>query len=78
MASVTKEEIPDVARFMTDFWNLLKKYYKPEDTDEYWDNLLDDSEILYNSTQDRLCRQMVLDLSGYLEGKLYGKSNNLV
>lgn len=70
MASVTKEEIPEVAKFMPQFWELIKKYYKPEDTDEYWESFNADSEKLYMSTDHILCRQMILDLTSYLEGKL--------
>ena len=74
MASVRKEDIPEVAKFMTDFWELIKMYYKPEDTDEYWECFNEDAEKLYTSTDHILCRKMILDLTSYLEGKLRGRN----
>lgn len=38
MASVTAKEIPDVQGFMTDFWVMIKEFYKPEKTVGYWED----------------------------------------
>ena len=41
MASVTKQQIPSVAQFMPEFWNLVKQYWVPEPNQLYCDNLVD-------------------------------------
>lgn len=46
MASVNTSEIPEEQQFMSDFWNYRKKYYHPEDSEEYWDGVLEDGEAL--------------------------------
>ena len=35
MASVDAKDIPIERQFMTDYWNFRKKFYVPEDNDEY-------------------------------------------
>lgn len=42
MASVTAKEIPEEQMFFTDLWNLRKKYYTPEDNDDYWDSMVNE------------------------------------
>ena len=42
MASVTAKEIPEVQQFFTELWNLYKKYYIPEDNDDYWDSMINE------------------------------------
>lgn len=42
MASVTAKEIPEEQKFFTDLWNLRKKYYTPEDNDDYWDSMVNE------------------------------------
>ena len=40
MASVTKEEIPEIAAFDAEFWKVKKQYWIPEtNNQEYWDSL---------------------------------------
>ena len=34
MASVTKKDIPQESAMMGDLWELIKKYYIPENTEE--------------------------------------------
>lgn len=42
MASVTAKEIPEEQKFFTDLWNLRKKYYIPEDNDDYWSSMVNE------------------------------------
>ena len=42
MARVTAIEIPEEQMFFTDLWNLRKKYYTPEDNDDYWDSMVNE------------------------------------
>lgn len=46
MASIQAKEIPEESRFMTDFWNFRKKFYLPESTDEYWQELVNAADDL--------------------------------
>lgn len=52
MASVTKQDIPQIAAFMQDLWALVKKYWIPEDTPEYWNALTDDCSDLAREYQN--------------------------
>lgn len=46
MASVTKKEIPHMSAFMSDLWELEKKYWIPKNTKSYWDALTEDCSQL--------------------------------
>lgn len=59
MASVTRQDIPQVAAFMQDFWTLVKKYWVPEDTAEYWNSLIDKCSELTRKYQNE---QFVVDM----------------
>ena len=39
MASVEANQIPEEKTFMSDFWDFRKKYYQPEESDDYWTEL---------------------------------------
>lgn len=69
MASVTKEDIPEIARFMSDFWQLVKKYWKPDGTDQYWDALNEEQQQIAQKYDNHLfVIQMLCALTNYLEG----------
>lgn len=40
MASVESSEIKEEFEFMKDFFRIRKKYYIPEDNDDYWEQLI--------------------------------------
>ena len=46
MATITKNDADRMGAFMREFWPFMKKYFTPEDADEYWDNILDDANRL--------------------------------
>lgn len=69
MASVTKNDIPQESAMMGDLWELIKKYYIPEDTEEYWDNALKAVCELHARYPSKLCRKLGLAFLGYLEDK---------
>ncbi len=52
MASVKKQDIPQIGAFMSDFWILIKQYWIPENTAEYWDSLVDDCTNLMKKYQN--------------------------
>lgn len=60
MASATKEEIPVVADFMPNFWSFIKQYYRPEENDDYWENLITDGNVLAAQFPDELCKALIV------------------
>ena len=47
MASVTKQDIPDVSNLMADYWNLIKQIWIPEEKDSpYWQDMIKKCEEL--------------------------------
>lgn len=69
MASVTKKDIPQESAMMGDLWELIKKYYIPENTEEYWDSAYKAIYELHVKYPSELCRKLVLGFWGYLEEK---------
>ena len=58
-------------QMFVDFWNLSQRYWIPEDSDEYWSNLLYDVEEFANKYKDtcRLGMYIATDLICFLEEK---------
>lgn len=69
MASVTKKDIPQESEMMGDLWELIKKYYIPEETEEYWDDAWNAVYELHVKYPSELCRKLALAFWGYLEDK---------
>lgn len=46
MASVERKDIEQEAEFMSDFWKFRKKFYLPESTDDYWQELVNAADDL--------------------------------
>ena len=47
MASVTKQDIPEVSNLMADYWNLIKQIWIPEEKDSpYWQDMIKKCEEL--------------------------------
>jgi len=60
MASVTKQDIPEMAGFMKDFWTFIKSFWQPEDNDEYFDSLIRDGDaIWFKYDRDPLMRKLL-------------------
>lgn len=74
MASVTKQDIPEISEFMAVLWGLIKKYWVPENDDAYWKALMDEMNDIGKKYPDRFCTVMMIALADYLEEKLVGKS----
>lgn len=78
MASVTAKEIPEEQKFFTELWNLRKKYYIPEDNDEYWDSAIRDfTELRTKYEKLSIAYEMVMiiinDLDKRYKEDMYGK-----
>lgn len=50
--NITEQERRIKHAFVLDLWNLIKEYDIPEDTDAYWDALIDDVGRLGNKYED--------------------------
>ena len=46
MSSVRASDIPEEQKMWTDVWNWRKKYYNPENSDDYWKQFTDDGIFL--------------------------------
>ena len=78
MASVTAKEIPEEQMFFTDLWNLRKKYYTPEDSDDYWNSMINEfTELRVKYEKVSISYKMILliidDLEMRYKENKYGK-----
>ena len=78
MASVTAKEIPEEQMFFTDLWNLRKKYYTPEDNDDYWSSMVNEfTELRVKYEKVSISYKMILliidDLETRYKENKYGK-----
>jgi len=73
MAAVTKNDIPHISNFMSDFWNLTKQFWIPETNDEYWQKLSDAvEEIAKKYNRDEYVVGQLLQYVDYLNKKVKG------
>ena len=78
MASVTAKEIPEEQMFFTDLWNLRKKYYTPEDNDDYWNSMVNEfTELRVKYEKVSISYKIILivmdDLEARYKENKYGK-----
>lgn len=69
MKKVIKKSDEEFA-ILQEFWRILQDFYEPEDTDEYWNKLLDTTIKFERDHPDNLlCMQLILLILNYLEKK---------
>lgn len=69
MKKVIKKSDEEFA-ILQEFWRILQDFYEPEDTDEYWNKLLDTTIKFEREHPDNLlCMQLILLILNYLEKK---------
>ena len=68
---VKKSDIPQEAEFMTEFWKVAKKYYIPEEGDDYWKSAIDELTELSEKYPTEFCKCIILGFMKYLEGRFY-------
>lgn len=73
MASVKKQDIPQIGAFMSDFWILIKQYWIPENTAEYWDSLVNECSELTKKYQNE---QFIVDMLGVFVNNQLRKMKN--
>ena len=78
MASVKKEEIPIMHKFMPEFWKTIKEFYGIEDNDEYWHALTERANELREVYPDSLVDYLTMafvkwadDMKVSRQGKIY-------
>lgn len=71
MASVEAKDIPVMQQFMQPFWTFIKKFYKPEDNDEYWNELSAYSNELAEKFPEELAQILILVVADYFDNKYH-------
>ena len=60
-------------QFMQPFWSFIKKFYVPEDNDEYWNELVEHSNALAEKFPDELAQMLISTFDDYLAMKHHGR-----
>lgn len=67
MASKKFEKGSDEFNFFGDFFKFVQNHYVPENTDTYWNNLLEESQILSRKYRGTFYTMMILAFIDYAE-----------
>ena len=71
MAEVRFEKGSDEWKMFTDFWRMCQKYWGVENSDEYWDSLIDCTNEFYEKYKHiPLARRLALSLVDTMEDVL--------
>lgn len=71
MASVKNSDIPEIFKFMGDFWVFMKKYFVPENDDAYWKTAMAEAaELGHKYNDERLAVHLINAYTVYLNEKL--------
>lgn len=68
MSSVRASDIPEEQKMWTDVWNWRKKYYNPENSDDYWKQFTDDG-IFLGEKYGKLCQDIVISVLDEVKGR---------
>ena len=52
-----------------DYWALCQKYWEPEESDSYWENLIDATDDFYKKYNTDFAKSLALTLVNELERK---------
>ena len=69
MASVKFSKDSPEWQMFTAYWSIVQKYYEPEDSESYWQGLIDDLNDFILKYQGRFARELAKALQNYLEQK---------
>ena len=69
MASVKFSKDSPEWQMFTEYWSLVQKYYVPEDTESYWESVIDDLNGFIFNNSGRFARELAKALQNYLEQK---------
>lgn len=76
MAAVKNSEIPEIFQMFGDAFNLLKKYYKPESGEEYWEQLKNEIDIIYKKYNSQLCKDVLLAIANDIDRRFMEDKKN--
>ncbi len=63
---MTQNDKQTAKAFMDDFWKFFRKYLEPQDSDEFWDEVIDKAGELMQKYDNRpVFNQVVI---GYIDG----------
>lgn len=68
MSSVRASDIPEEQKMWTDVWNWRKKYYNPENSDDYWKQFTDEG-IFLGEKYGKLCQDIVISVLDEVKGR---------
>ena len=68
MSSVRASDIPAEQKMWTDIWNWRKKYYNPENSDDYWKQFTEDGVFL-GEKYGKLCQDSVIAVLNEVKGR---------
>ena len=60
MSEVLAKDIPTEQKFMTDYWKFRKKYYNPEDSDDYWKEVYATADELYKQYPGEYFKEIIM------------------
>ena len=75
MAGVNSKEIPDEFNMFGELFNLYKKYYHPDNTEEYWRSVFADFEAFTLKYNTVLSKDLTYAVITELERKGKGQAN---
>lgn len=76
MASVKFEKGSPEWQMFTEFWKLCQSYWEPENNDEYWKSLHDDSVAFGSKYQNKFAQELAIAFMGYQDKVLKQRKNN--
>ena len=56
-------------KIFTDFWELCQRHWEPEETEEYWQTVIDDIDTFYRNHKTLFSRKLCIALIHGLEEK---------
>lgn len=77
MAGVKKKDIPNEAEMFVMLWELIKDFWLPEDTDEYYRQFNERANEIVNKTHSELGKVLILALSEFLDKKFVTQSGEI-
>ena len=60
MAEITAEQKESASIMQNAVWNFRKKFYNPEARQEYWDNMINESEVLHKRFNSKYVDALIL------------------
>ena len=73
MAGVKKIDIPNEAKMIEMFWKMIKDFYIPEDTEQYYQDFSDRAREIDKECKSMLGQKLILAYAEFLEEKYKGE-----